>query len=100
MAFVVCPKHGGHGAAAVCSHVAAVVAAQIPLDGPLYPVSASYAGQALGPTWLCTACARGHHVPEGGLELTGEESLERLWTEIGFTPVCPRCLESVRQPNA
>jgi hypothetical protein len=97
MAFVVWPRHGGHGAAAVCSRLAALAAAQAPLDGPVYPVSASYAGQTLGPTWLCAACAREHHVSAGGCHLAGEEDLERFWTENGFAPVCPCCLESLRQ---
>lgn len=95
MAFVVCPRHGGHGAAAACSHVAAMIAAQAAIAEAFYPVWASHAGQTLGPTWLCAACAREHHVPEEGLHLTGGEGLERFWTEIGFTPVCRWCLESV-----
>ena len=95
MAFVIGPKHGGIGAAAVCSHVAAKVAAGIPIDRPLHSISASYEGQTRGPTWVCTSCAGVHHVPEEGLRLSGEEGVERFWTEIGFTPVCPRCLVAV-----
>ena len=94
MAFVICPTHGGNGAAAVCSHVAAKLRDRLPIESPLYPVSALYDGQTLGPTWMCATCARDHQVPEDGLRLSGEEGLERFWTDIGFTPVCPRCLES------
>ena len=100
MAFVMCPEHGGNVAAAVCSHVAAEVAARIPINRPLYRVSASYDGQTLGPTWVCASCAEEHHVPEEGSRLNGEEGVERFWTTIGFTPVCPRCLESIREPIA
>jgi hypothetical protein len=100
MALVICPRHGRQGAAAVCAHVAIAVAAQAPVDGPLYPVSASYAGLDIGSTWLCAACAREHRVPGTGLHLTGEAGLERYFSEIGFTPVCHFCFVSARQATA
>src|SRR5215472_14532122 len=97
MAYIVCPKHGGSGAAAVCSHVASRVRDESVGRGkeaePLFPVRVICAGQKLGPTWLCAACAREHCVPAAGLELEGDAGLERFISVIGFSPVCPKCFQ-------
>lgn len=93
MAFIVCREHGGHGAAAVCPHVAARLLAKQPVDVPLAPVRASYAGTILGPTWLCPECAARFHVSAQGAMFEGDEGLERYWTEIDWSPVCPVCFE-------
>jgi hypothetical protein len=96
MAFVVCPQHGGHGAAAVCAHIAEEVAARRPIAEALVPVSAVFDGSKIGPTWLCSACASRFAVPSSGGTLEGVEGLERYWTEIGFTLVCRFCFVDSR----
>lgn len=97
MSFILCPKHGGHGAASVCEHVAAKVAApggeQSLSNQTLIPVRVTYQQQTLGPTWLCADCALDHGIPAEGLALDGEAGLERFLTVIGFTPVCRHCFE-------
>jgi len=95
MAYILCERHGGSGAAAVCDHVAASLfsTSPHPLDSAsLVPVLTTYADQTLGPTWLCPDCAALHRVPPDGLILEGEEGLDRFFDTIGFTPVCPSCL--------
>jgi len=93
MAYVNCPEHGGNEAAAVCDHVAARVRSGDPIDGPLAPVSASFEGKTIGPTWLCAECALKFEVPSEGLTLTGEAGLNRYWMVIGFALVCAKCFE-------
>jgi hypothetical protein len=96
MAFVVCPEHGGHGAAAVCAHVASRLLAKQAITDRLVPVKASYAGTTLGPTWLCPKCAERFHVPSEGMTFDGDEGLERYWSEIDWSPVCRFCLDRGR----
>ena len=96
MAFVVCPEHGGHGAAAVCSHVATRLLAGEAIALTLVPVRASYAVTTLGPTWLCPECAARFNVPAEGTTFEGDEGLERYWSEIDWSPVCPLCFERGR----
>src|SRR5690349_17636939 len=93
MAFVVCEKHGGHGAAAVCSHIAARVLANESINQRLVPIKVIYAGQMLGPTWLCPECAERYQVRASGATFQGDEGFEKYWTEIGLKPICPRCFE-------
>ena len=95
MAYILCPKHGGTGAAAVCSHVAARVEAASAGQSreTLSPVRVTVGDTTLGPTWLCADCARQHSVPPEGLHLHGDDGLDRYMDIIGFTPICPRCFE-------
>lgn len=55
MTLIRCSKHG-LGCAAVCSHVARRVVEGAPVPEFLVPISAEYAAQVLGPTWLCPGC--------------------------------------------
>ena len=97
MPSIQCPKHGGHGTAAVCPHLAAIVnedhrqAASQSMH--ICAVTVCYEGLVLGPTWLCSDCAARHGVPKEGLRLDGESGLERYWSDIGFVPVCRYCLD-------
>ena len=99
MAFILCPRHGGNAAAAVCSHIAARVIAEIPVLTALVPVYASYAGTTLGPTWLCPACAAGMAVPASGATFTGDDGLDRYLIEVDWRPVCSPCFEESRLPT-
>lgn len=98
MAFIICPEHGGIGAAAVCSHVAEWLRAPQPIAVKLVPVRTSHAGTTLGPTWLCPECAARCHVPYGGATCKGDGGLEQYWSGIDWSPVRPRCLERGRAP--
>ena len=93
MPFVLCPEHGGHGAAAVCSHLAARLLGKQSIDEAITPLRASYAGTPLGPTWLCPECSTRLHVSPEGATFEGDEDLERYWTGIKWSPVCPVCFE-------
>ena len=93
MAYVVCPKHGGSGASAVCEHVHRKVIGGDSSVEPLFPVRSFYEGSTIGPTWLCSLCAKRYGVPAEGMILDGEAGLERYVMEIGWWPVCPRCFK-------
>ena len=95
MALVLCPKHG-RGCAAVCSHFATMVYEGAPIRQPRFPISANYAGQTLGPTWLCGECAARFGVPPEGVTLTGEDGLDIFWGEVDWKPVCPGCYDACR----
>ena len=89
MAFVLCPKHGPHGAAAVCQHVLDSVLAGDRPD-PMASVIVDYESTRIGPVWFCAACASRYGIPPTGLLLTGDEGLNRLYAwEWG--PICPMC---------
>ena len=96
MAFVVCPKHGGHGAAAVCRHILDAITACRPV-GPVVPLSLEYEGSRLGPVWFCAACASRHAIPPDGLLLAGEGGIDRMY-ELGWCPVCPLCFRAAGGP--
>ena len=91
MAYVMCPEHGGHGAAAVCSHVVARLRARQAIVDKLVPVRANYAGITLGPTWPCPDCAARFGVPAGGATWEGDDGFDRYWSGIDWWPVCPQC---------
>jgi hypothetical protein len=95
VALIRCPKRGP-GCAAVCSHFAAFVCAGIPIRQARFPISASDAGQTLGPTWLCAECAARFGVPPEGLTLTGEDGIDIFWGEVDWKPVCPGCYDDCR----
>src|SRR5690348_9490000 len=97
MAAILCSKHGRHGAAAVCSHVAERVRANEPIRDALSRVRARYAGTTIGPTQLCPECAARFNVPVTGAMLEGDEGIDRFF-EIGWVQLCPRCLEMCRAP--
>jgi hypothetical protein len=97
MAYIMCPKHGGHGAAAVCQHILdAMVAFQ--QVGPVVPLTVEFEGTRLGPIWYCNACASSHAMPPDGLLLTGEGGVDRMY-ELGWCPVCPVCLHEAGGPG-
>jgi hypothetical protein len=89
MAFVMCPKHGGHGAAAVCRHLlnAVIAGERLPQAAGL---SVDYEGTRLGPIWFCRTCANQYGIPREGMLLTGDAGLDRMY-EWGWCPVCPVC---------
>jgi hypothetical protein len=92
---VLCPEHG-LGCAAVCSHFAALVCAGSPIRQPRFPISADFAGQILGPTWLCAECAARFGVPAEGVRLAGDDAIDILWAQVDWSPVCPRCYDACR----
>jgi hypothetical protein len=59
-------------------------------------MSARYADQVVGPTWLCPECAARPDVPAEGVTLTGEDGFAHFWTEVDWKPVCPGCLDACR----
>ena len=72
MAYVVCQRHGGHGAAAVCRHIYRSVLAGEPL-GHMAKLNVDYEGSQLGPIWFCAACAsRDCGILSEGLLVTGD----------------------------
>ena len=89
MAYVMCDKHGGHGASAVCAHLHAAVLAGESL-GAMSSLMVEFEGTPLGPIWFCEDCARRYGIPADGLRLTGDEGLEQMF-EWGWVPVCPLC---------
>ena len=95
MALVLCPKHGG-GCAAVCLHFAAMVYAGTPIRQARFPISVTYAGQTLGPTWLCAECAARFNVPAEGVTLTDDNGLDIFWCKVDWKPVCPGCYDACR----
>ena len=96
MAFVICPKHGGHGAAAVCEHLSRAIAAAERI-GPTASLTVEYEGTRLGPIRFCTPCANLHGIPAEGLILTGDAGVERMF-EWGWTPICPVCFRDAGGP--
>jgi hypothetical protein len=97
MAYVVCPRHGGQGAAAVCRHLLDAVLG----GGRLAPVAelrVEYEGHSLGGIFYCPACAGRYGIPLEGLLLTGEAGLDRMF-EWGWCPVCPLCLRDAGGPG-
>jgi hypothetical protein len=97
VAFVVCQKHGGHGAAAVCQHVLDAIVASLRV-GPVVSLTVEFEGIRLGPIWFCAACASCHAIRPDGLLLTGESGLDRMY-EIGWCPVCPVCFHEAGGPG-
>ena len=98
MAFVVCPIHGGHGADAVCRHVAGHIRRSegaLVVAGRLRPVRVAYKGFTLGPTWLCFECAESRDVPIEGALLNGDTGLEVFFCGIDWVPICPKCFGAV-----
>src|SRR5438045_1124070 len=97
MAFVMCPKHGGHGAGGVCQHIFDAVRTGQRV-GPAAALTVEYEGSRLGPIWFCVACASRHEIPPEGLLLTGDDGLDRM-CDLGWNPVCPLCLRDAGGPD-
>jgi hypothetical protein len=97
MAYVMCPKHGGHVAEAVCQHLLDAVIRGDRL-GQLAGLSVEYEGNRLGPIWFCTTCAGRYGIPPEGLLLTGETGLDQMF-DWGWCPVCPVCLREAGGPG-
>ena len=97
MAYIICPKHGGHGTAAACMHAVAAVIAGERL-GRLFAWRVDFEGQRLGPLWFCEACAVRYGIPPDGLLSSGEEGLDRWWCS-GWQPVCPVCFRESGGPD-
>jgi hypothetical protein len=89
MAYVMCRKHGGHGAAAVCQHILDAVIAGDRL-AHMANLIVEYEGHRLGPIWFCTACASRYGIPPEGLLLTGDDGIDQMFA-WGWSPVCPMC---------
>ena len=89
MAFVMCPKHGGQGAAAVCRHLLDAVIARDRLP-QIAGLTVDFEGTQLGPIWFCTTCATRYGIPPEGLSLKGDAGLARM-CEWGWCPACPVC---------
>ena len=97
MAFMICQKHGGHGASAVCRHIADAVIQSQPI-GPVAPVRVAYEGCRFGPILFCFACADRCGIPSDGLLLTGDDGLDRMYA-LDWVPVCPLCLRDSGGPS-
>jgi len=97
MAYVMCPRHGGHGASAVCRHLLDAMRAGNPL-GPMASMEVDFEGSPLGPIWYCQACATRYGIPPDGLRLTGEDGLDRMFN-TDWTPACPACFREAGGPD-
>ena len=98
MVYVMCPKHGGNGAAAVCQHILnAVSAGERP--GPMARLMVEFESHQLGPIWFCAACASQHGISPEGMVLTGESSLDQMF-DWGWCPICPLCFRDAGKPGA
>jgi hypothetical protein len=62
------------------------------IPGPLVPLTVEFEGDRIGPTWLCQKCAASNEIPSDGLQLKGEEGLERYFA-IGWFPVWWFCFK-------
>ena len=96
MAYVMCPKHGGHGAAAVCRHILDSVLAGRAL-GKGASLLVEFEGHRLGPIWFCADCAARYQIPPDGLLLPGDYGIEQMFA-WGWEPVCPVCFREAGGP--
>ena len=89
MAYVVCQRHGGHGAAAVCRHIYRSVLAGEPL-GHMAKLNVDYEGSQLGPSGFARHVRAGIADLSEGLLVTGDTGLDLMFT-YGWVPICPLC---------
>ena len=93
MAFVVCGRHGGHGAQLVCSHLHFDVVNQR-LITTVIRLEAEYHGD---PAWcidVCEDCGALRGFTESTL-IPGNDGLDKLF-EFSQQPVCQFCFEELR----
>ena len=93
MAFIICQKHGGQGAAAVCPHVAAKIRHGEEVRD-LRPCAVRYSEFKIGPIWCCRVCADHYEIPLGGVLLHGDHGIDRMFT-TDWVPVCPLCFQAL-----
>src|SRR5687767_6916714 len=95
MAFVICQRHGGHGAPLLCPHLRDAMQKRLPLPRVFY-VEAWHLGT---PAWghhLCPSCAQEIGVSENPTTWKDDEGLDRLMEKHDVAPVCPLCFDEAK----